>query len=323
MRLGRRYGLAPDAFPQRGNRLGGGSYALQLYHRESRRLIGLTTLREQAILPQLQGQVAPLPVDAAGQVTAIAVGNYAPTITTILRHPGRCSLRACAGEVVGRERPLPFPMVPWCRPAVDGLLVCEKNISVSHIANGATRLQPVVLGIGQAAGMAAALCVEQGCQPRDLSVRSLQEALIGDPWAPAAVIPLLDGPKPGSDAWRQGQRRYLEEPEQYPRSGESAIAWGEPYRATVTESGGMTVMVGRLRRQQVQSYALTNITVGTEHALDLAEIPLVTLRADINHRLAQLREGDLIRVWGHLNRAGPWLRLQGLAVAAYQKSVTE
>lgn len=35
----------------------------------------------------------------------------------------------------------------------DGLLVCEKNISVSHTANGATRLQPVVMNIAQATGM--------------------------------------------------------------------------------------------------------------------------------------------------------------------------
>ena len=74
----------------------------------------------------------------------------------------------------------------------DGLLVCEKNISVSHIANGATRLQPVVMGIGQAAGMAAAMCVELGIQPRDLPVRTLQEALLQDLRSPAAIIPLFN-----------------------------------------------------------------------------------------------------------------------------------
>lgn len=35
---------------------------------------------------------------------------------------------------------------------VTNLIMAEKNISVSNIVNGATRLQPVVLGIGQAAG---------------------------------------------------------------------------------------------------------------------------------------------------------------------------
>lgn len=44
---------------------------------------------------------------------------------------------------------------------VDGLIVAEKSISVSNIANGTTRLQPVVLQIGQAAGALAALAVSQ------------------------------------------------------------------------------------------------------------------------------------------------------------------
>ena len=104
---------------------------------------------------------------------------------------------------------------------VDGLLVCEKNISVSHIANGATRLQPVVLGIGQAAGMAAALCVEQGRWPRELSqggMRSLQTALITDPTAPAAVVPLFNLPPEHPD-WAEIQQYYLTYPEQYPSSG--------------------------------------------------------------------------------------------------------
>ena len=45
---------------------------------------------------------------------------------------------------------------------VEGLIVAEKSISVSNIINGTTRLQPMVMQIGQAAGALAALAVKEG-----------------------------------------------------------------------------------------------------------------------------------------------------------------
>ncbi len=89
------------------------------------------------------------------------------------------------GRLTGTPFTIPYScLVPL---KIDGLLVCEKNISVSHIANGATRLQPVVMNIAQAAGMAAAMCIEINCQPRNLPVRALQQALLNDLQAPAAI----------------------------------------------------------------------------------------------------------------------------------------
>jgi len=71
---------------------------------------------------------------------------------------------------------------------MDGLLVCEKNILVSHIANGATRLQPVVMGIGQQPDGSGAMRNSR-FNPRDLPVRNLQEALLQDQRANAAIVP--------------------------------------------------------------------------------------------------------------------------------------
>ncbi|MEO1391267.1 MAG: FAD-dependent oxidoreductase, partial [Cyanobacteria bacterium J06634_6] len=66
--LGEQYGLAQDIFPQTPNSPGGG-FALMPYYRESRRLIGLTTIREQDILPASEdgSRVAALPVNEKGQ----------------------------------------------------------------------------------------------------------------------------------------------------------------------------------------------------------------------------------------------------------------
>jgi hypothetical protein len=229
--LGHRYGLAEQIFPNSPiqNSLGGGAYALHPYYRESRRLLGLVTLREQDILPIPGGQVASLPVDTADRGSAISSAGARSAIASIAlgnypndhHYPGvDFPLKPKSIRWGGRWTGTPFTIPYGCLVPVstDGLLVCEKNISVSHIANGATRLQPVVMNIGQAAGMAAALCVELDCQPRDLPVRRLQEALLQDPVAPAAIIPLFNLPSNHPD-WLYWQRYYLDNPEDYPNSG--------------------------------------------------------------------------------------------------------
>ena len=62
--------------------------------------------------------------------------------------------------------------------STEGLIVSDKAISVTNLANGSTRLQPVVLGTGQAAGTLAALAVISGKTPKEVQVRELQQALL-------------------------------------------------------------------------------------------------------------------------------------------------
>ncbi|MEO0688103.1 MAG: FAD-dependent oxidoreductase, partial [Cyanobacteria bacterium J06649_11] len=181
--LGRRYGLAENAFRRIHN--SSGAFAFHPYYRESRRLVGLTTVREQDILPVPGGNATPLHPDT------IAIGNY----PNDHHYPGvKFELQPKSIRWGGRLTGTPFtiPYRSLVPQKTDGLLVCEKNISVSHIANGATRLQPVVMNIGQAAGMAASMCIELNCQPRDLDVRGLQQALLNDVQAPAAIVPLFN-----------------------------------------------------------------------------------------------------------------------------------
>jgi hypothetical protein len=73
--------------------------------------------------------------------------------------------------------------------SVDGLVVADKAISVSNVANGTTRLQPVVLLTGQAAGALAALAARSGREPRAVPVREVQQALLA---AHAFLLPYLD-----------------------------------------------------------------------------------------------------------------------------------
>ncbi len=63
---------------------------------------------------------------------------------------------------------------------MEGLIVAEKSISVSNIVNGTTRLQPVVMQIGQtAAGTLAALSIEQDKKIAEVSVRDVQNKILG------------------------------------------------------------------------------------------------------------------------------------------------
>lgn len=59
----------------------------------------------------------------------------------------------------------------------DGLLMAGKCLSATHEAIASTRVIPICMGQGQAAGTAAALAVRKGISIRDLSVKQLQEAL--------------------------------------------------------------------------------------------------------------------------------------------------
>lgn len=61
---------------------------------------------------------------------------------------------------------------------VDGLLMAGKCLSATHEAVASTRVIPICMGQGQAAGTAAALAVNQGRSVRDISVTGLQERLM-------------------------------------------------------------------------------------------------------------------------------------------------
>ena len=74
---------------------------------------------------------------------------------------------------------------------IENLIIAEKSISVSNLVNGTTRLQPVVLQIGQAAGALAALAVKENKKPSLVSVRHAQTEILK---ANGYIMPYLDLP---------------------------------------------------------------------------------------------------------------------------------
>ncbi|MGL5081318.1 MAG: FAD-dependent oxidoreductase [Microcoleaceae cyanobacterium] len=343
--LGQRYGLATGIFPDvdrlqvqsshlrdraQSSRqtLGVGSswhtaFALHPYYRESRRLQGITTVTESQILPMSGGAVARLPIDASGTCEAIALGNY----PNDHHYPGYAfpvNLKQFrwGGRWTGTPFALPYrALVP---EGTDGLLVCEKNISVSHIANGATRLQPVVLGIGQAAGMAAALCVQAQCQPRNLAVQTLQDALLCDSVAPMALVPIFNLPL-HHPQWLAWQRYYLSHPEAYPANGHCLLSESceQPLPLGLGQLSPSNLKLGQLQ-QPLQQQPLQQHFLGQFHRIQEQDYrltlnypvylvgqtwTLLTVESQINQQLQNVPNQSFLAVWGRMNSGGQWIRV--------------
>jgi hypothetical protein len=61
---------------------------------------------------------------------------------------------------------------------IENLLVTGRCISTTHEAQASTRVSPVCMALGQAAGTAAALSIRQGSSPRQLDTNLLRQTLI-------------------------------------------------------------------------------------------------------------------------------------------------
>jgi len=160
------------------------------YHRESRRVHGLVRLT----LPYVS---KPYDQENAFYRTGVIVGDY--TIDHHhLKNPDAPKIDFVKIKVPSYNVPL-GTLIP---KDLDGFIVAEKSVSVSNIVAGATRLQPVVLGIGQAAGALAAVAVKKDIQPKDVNIREVQQLLLD---AKAYLLPFIDS-KPENTSFQAIQR---------------------------------------------------------------------------------------------------------------------
>jgi len=63
---------------------------------------------------------------------------------------------------------------------VDNLLVGSRCISATHEAHSSLRVMPVVAGIGEAAGVAAAWAAREGILPREIDGARVKVAILGE-----------------------------------------------------------------------------------------------------------------------------------------------
>ena len=163
------WGLADDQYPSDDR------FPLIPYHRESRRIEG------EYLFSVLE---AASPFEYKGFRTGIAVGDY-PVDHHHYQYPDWKSIQINFPKIV----PFTVPLGCIIPKDVDGMLVAEKSISVTNLINGSTRLQPVTMELGQAAGALAALAIRKRKSVREVSVRDVQEALLK---AGARLQPYLD-----------------------------------------------------------------------------------------------------------------------------------
>ena len=148
------------------------------YYRESRRFYGIVTFNINDLrLPYVDS-------DRPLYRTSVAVGDY-PVDQHHYAYPHRDlpDMNLLAVPSFG------LPLGTLLPDKEDRLLLAEKSISVTNIVNGATRLQPVSMQIGQVAGTVAAMAVKDHCLPRTLSVRSIQAKLLKEG---LYLLPYLD-----------------------------------------------------------------------------------------------------------------------------------
>lgn len=143
------------------------------YHREGRRIHGLVRFN----LNHIQK-----PFDYSLYRTGVGSGDYP------VDHHHKQNSMAPDLEF--------YPVPSFNLPAgclipqkVPQLIIADKAISVSNIINGSTRLQPVILQVGQAAGMLAALCCKKQITPGQFPIREWQDSLIQ---AGVYIMPYLD-----------------------------------------------------------------------------------------------------------------------------------
>jgi hypothetical protein len=282
------------------------------YWREGRRLVGLSTLIEQQLLPQGAGaSMAALP-SRDGHLDSLVVGNYANDH----HYPGPdwpLAPKSCPWGGRWTGTPFTIPYGALVSADTGNLLAAEKGFSVSHMANGATRLQPQILNLGQAAGLAAALCVQRGCLPAELPVGLLQRSLINDPLAPAGPLPLWDTPW-HHPAWRQRQLAALADPSLLDAQGQLAPRHKQPGHLEadlLPDQGpsepGEQLWQGELQQTEHGSYLLSGVAGAPGQGW-----PLITLEPALHHWLAQASAGP-VQLVGVANPWGPWLRVSRLA----------
>lgn len=158
-----KWGLAKDEY------LDNESFPRQVYVREGRRFEGVYFFTAADALPEAPGKRPPL---HSGSVTAshYALDSHAAR----KRETGRVHLD---GFISYPTAVYTVPLGVILPKNVDNLLL-PVPVSGSHIGFSTLRMEPCWMALGQAAGVTAALAIENGVKVRNVDIPSLQDILI-------------------------------------------------------------------------------------------------------------------------------------------------
>lgn len=133
--------------------------------RESRRLVGDYILNENDVLSNRQFD------------DAVAYGGWAMDIHA---PKGLYDFDELPSFVVSFDGSYTIPYRSYYSKNIDNLMMAGRNISVSKMAMGSTRVMGTCAIGGQAVGTAAAMCIKYHCQPRGIlnHMTELQQTLL-------------------------------------------------------------------------------------------------------------------------------------------------
>ena len=126
---------------------------------ESRRIVGEYVLTKDDI------------VGARKFEDAIAKGSFFVDIHN-LTGPG---MDKASGERLKKGEHYDIPYRCLVPKQIDNLLVAGRSISATHEAQGSIRVMFQCMAMGEAAGLAAAMCAKSGTIPRALDVQELRK----------------------------------------------------------------------------------------------------------------------------------------------------
>ena len=143
---------------------------MEIGFRESRHIVGEYTLSEQEV--------------QAGEHFSDVIARYGFPCDVHKETKGSYyndldkSIKTVEGLWINNKDAYDLPYRCLVPKDINGLLVIGKGISVTHVAHGSTRLMPLVMAEGQAAGIAAKLAIESQKDVREIDIPTLQKMLL-------------------------------------------------------------------------------------------------------------------------------------------------
>ena len=166
-------GLPDDEFQDNGN------FPYRLYVRQGRRIEGLYTLTESDLHKDLRGDGFRGPLLSE----SVAIGVYGIDAHRVQGPDSRQEPTYGKGAAEGTLHlhdatgPYQIPYGTLVPKQHNGILF-PVGISSTHVAICSVRMEPVWSALGQAAGVAAALAINNKQELRDVSVQSIQDELL-------------------------------------------------------------------------------------------------------------------------------------------------
>lgn len=178
----RQWGWAADEYRDNAH------FPRQLYVREGRRMKGKyiftandvpgwrSIRAEDSSAEEVTSNPSASPANPAGVSTTITASHYSlDSHAARKREPNRVGLD---GFFSYRVTPYSVPYGVMVPDAPINNLLCPVPVSASHVGFSTLRMEPCWMALGQAAGIAASLCIESGSTAAHVDMEQLQDALL-------------------------------------------------------------------------------------------------------------------------------------------------